>query len=196
MGHRLRRSRHRSRRCRRSRNRGVRGLSGKREVWEPLGRPGIFGGIFGGEFRDVRFAEGDERGDVEAMMCGGERRKIFYAEREEARGGAEAASILGVVGPEMLFLQMDEGAGDLDEAFEKGMVGTFRAQPELLEDIVGFVVFAAIKAGEETRVVRVEAGGGLSSEGPDVGGDAVAFFHRVCGAANLSIPALCKTSSV
>ena len=143
------------------------------------GRPGIAGEIRVDEFGGVRFAEGDEGCDVEAMMRGGKGRDVFYAEREEARGGAEAASIFGVIGPEMLFLQMNEGTGDLDEAFEEGVVGAFRAQPELFEDIVRFVVFAAIEAGEKARVVRVEVGARSGTEGLDVGGDAVAFFHRV-----------------
>ena len=78
----------------------------------------------------------------------------------------------------------------------KWAVRASRPQPEMFEDVVRFVVFAAIETRKKTRVVRVEVSAGFGAERSDVGGNAVVFFHRVSDAANLSIPALCKTRSV
>ena len=96
----------------------------------------------------------------------------------------------------MLLLQMHKRSRDLDEPFEKGVVWPGGAQPELFEDIVGLVVFAAIEAREKSGVVRVEIEARGGGERFNVGGNAVAFFHRVAEAENLSVLALCVTRSV
>ena len=63
------------------------------------------------------------------------------------------------------FLQMNEGAGRLDQALEKIRVAGFRFQPKLLENIVRFVIpllVPALKKGaikwmlRDVRLVRVD----------------------------------------
>ena len=133
----------------------------------------VGGGDFGGERR----AACEERGDIEPEMPRGKGREVFCAERKKADGGTEAASVFGVRRVKVLLLQMDEGSGDLDEAFVEKGVGVAAAEPEVFEDIVGLIVLGGIEAGEVARVVRVEGGRGAGAEAADEGGDAVAFFH-------------------
>ncbi len=135
--------------------------------------------VGGGDFiREARAAE-EQRGDIEAKVLRGVGREVLRAEAEEAHGWAEAASVLRVERVEVLFLQMDEGAGDLDQSFVEERVFVAAAEPEVFEDIVRLVVLAGIEAGEVARVVRI--GGGSGAGWTDEGGDAVAFFHRAAG---------------
>ena len=137
----------------------------------------------GDDFRGELSAAVAKRGDIEVEVVGGEGGEVFCAELEEAGGGAEAGGVFGVAGVEVVLLQVDEGAGDLDEAFVEEGVAVVAAEPEVFEDIVGLVVLGGVEAGEVARVVRIERGCGRSGEGADEGGDAVAFFHRAAGGA-------------
>ena len=134
--------------------------------------------VFGGDdFFGERCAACEERGDIEAEVAWRKWREVFCAEGEKADGGAEPRGVLRVERVEVVLLQVDEGSGDLDEAFVKERVGVAALEPEVFEDIVGLVVLAGIEAGEVARVVRVEGGRGAGGEATDEGGDAVAFFH-------------------
>ena len=120
---------------------------------------------------------------------------LFDLAPRRSRTGPQPLAIFRMIGPQELFSQMHERARDLDEPLEKRAVRVVRAQPELFEHVVRFVVFRTIEAHEKSRVVRVEVEVWRGAESVDVGGNAVAFFHRVEGAANLSIQVWCKTRS-
>lgn len=128
--------------------------------------------------RELHAAE-EERGHIEVLVTRRERREVRRAELEQPHGGAQAASVLRVVRVEVLLLQMDERAGDLDQPFVEQGVAVAAAEPELLEDVVGLVVAARVEAREVARVVRIERRFG--GRRADEGGDAFAFFHRAAG---------------
>ena len=146
----------------------------------------------GDDFRGELGAAVAERGDIEVEVAGGEGGEVFCAELEEARGGAEAGGVFGVAGVEVVLLQVDVGAGDLDEGFVEKGVAVVAAEPEVFEDIVGLVVLGGVEAGEVAGVVRIERGRGLGGEGADEGGDAVAFFHRAAGLGKTILPGVVR----
>jgi len=96
---------------------------------------------------------------------------------EEAGRRPQARGMGGVLWLLEVPAQMDEGAGDLDEALEEGVVAVAGLQPEFFEDIVRLVVLAGIEAVEPCEVARVERESGAG------GGDGRLFagwmfFHR------------------
>jgi len=149
----------------------------------------IGGGDFVGEFG----AEAAEGGDVEAEVARAVGGNVLDAAEEKADGGLKAAAVFWMIGVERLEFQVDEGAGDLDEAFVEGVVFIAALQPEMLEDIVGFVVFGGVEAGEIALVARIEAEPGVGAELFHVGIKTVAFFHRALKAAKLFSATLCLT---
>ena len=54
---------------------------------------------------------------------------------------------------------MNEGARALDERLIKEGVAVAAWQPQLLENIVGFVILLLVKSGKEPRIIRVEPTG-------------------------------------
>jgi len=104
--------------------------------------------------------------------------EVVCGEPKKTDGGACAGAILGMGGALVLLLQMDEGAGELDEALEEGVVAAFGLEPEVLEDVVRLVVALGIEAGEIALVVRVEAGGlPTGGEAADHFLDFIGLFH-------------------
>lgn len=58
--------------------------------------------------------------------------------------------------PEAVFLQMHEGAGQLDEPFvERPVRPQFIGQPEVFQDIMGFVKELVVETVKIARVMRV-----------------------------------------
>lgn len=82
-------------------------------------------------------------------------------------------------GPGVLFFQMHERAGDLDEAFEKTVVVILASQPEVLQNIMGFVVIATVEAFEKTGVTGVNLRRVRFGERCDKCLDAVVFRHGI-----------------
>lgn len=140
--------------------------------------PGVHGEAAARDGLRMLLGEGEECGDIELKMARGVGREVRGGEGKEAHGGAQAAAVLWVRRVGALFLQVDECAGELDEALEKGMVGAARGEPEVFEHIVRFVILLRIKAGEVALVARVQGEGGVGAEAGDEVFDAVAFFHR------------------
>jgi hypothetical protein len=89
---------------------------------------------------------------------------------------------------------MDECAGELDEPLEKCVVGAAGLEPEVFEDVVGFIVLLGVEAGEVSLIARVERDAGIAAEAGDELIDAVAFFHRAGAGGNLTCRASCNTS--
>ena len=141
--------------------------------------PGIESVVGGYDLPGEPLAAEAERGDIEVLVTRGESREVFRAEAEKSHRRVQTAAVLWVVRVEMLLLQVDKRAGDLDQPLVKERVAVAALEPEVFEDVVRLVVAARVEAREVARVVRVErvAGGELADEG----GDAVAFFHRAAG---------------
>ena len=103
--------------------------------------------------------------------------EILQREMKEAHGGAEPATVLGMIGSQKLLLQMHKRASCLDQAFEKEMVFVLVLQPEMLENVVRFVILPRIEAAKEALVARVQLAAGVGAEFLHEAADAVAFFH-------------------
>ena len=115
--------------------------------------------------------------DIEQKVRGLIRLEILHREMKEPHSGAEPAAVLGMIGPQKLFLQMHKRAGCLDQAFEKEMVVVALLQPEMLENIVRFVILARIEAAKEALIARVQLAAGVGAELLHELADAVSFFH-------------------
>jgi hypothetical protein len=71
----------------------------------------------------------------------------------------EGAGQEGQGGCASVFLDMDEGAGELDEAFEEFVGGgAALAEPKRFEGVVGFEEPAGIEVGEEGLVIGRRVG--------------------------------------
>ncbi|MEK0445540.1 MAG: hypothetical protein RLZZ399_861 [Verrucomicrobiota bacterium] len=104
---------------------------------------------------------------LEAVVC----------ECEEAAAGGESALVGGVMGEKGVFLEMDEGACDLDERLIEGAVWSTTAEPEVFEDVVCFVVLGGVEAGEKGAVFAGEMGGALRLPLLEPGFELLVFFH-------------------
>jgi hypothetical protein len=124
-------------------------------------------------------AQSAELCDVEIEMNGLERLEVLQREVEKTHGRAKAPAIFRMIRAKKLFLQMDEGAGGLDQSFEKRMVLVALLEPEMFEHIVRFVVLPRIEAAEEPLITGVQRAGGIGAEGAHKVADAFRFFHRV-----------------
>ncbi len=108
--------------------------------------------------------EGKGGREVEVFAGGREGDEIGAGEFEEGHGGRWA-----------IFLEVDEGAGELDEAFVEGAFGSFAdGEPEVFKDVVGFV--------KELAVEVIEVGGEVGIDGAALmmgnhGGDFLALTH-------------------
>ncbi len=148
------------------------GNGGKR-----VGLPRIYGEGFALKRSTPFLRQQTNPGDIEAQVARAVGREILLREREESRCRAESAPVLRVPRAEVLFLQMDESARELDEALEKKVVRSRRAQPELLQHIVGFVILTGIEHAEPARVARMQVRF-IAREVRQHGLNTFAFFHR------------------
>ncbi len=101
---------------------------------------------------------------------------VAHADGEKARGRVQAASVGGMSRALELFFEVDEGAGDLDEAFVKSVFRAGLAQPEVFEHIVSLV----IATGVETLKIPAVAFVIITFPEAEIAEhsfDAVCFFH-------------------
>jgi hypothetical protein len=82
-------------------------------------------------------------------------RKIFLRQSEESRCRVEPTPILRMSWPPILLLQMDKAARRLNKPLE--VIGVLRpgAQPEVLQDIVRFVITLLVPATKKTEITGV-----------------------------------------
>ncbi len=83
----------------------------------------------------------------------------------------------GVVGEEMMFLKMHKGPGKLNEALIKAAVRVVALEPQMLQNIVRFIVLPAIKAEEKGPVLDWMRGGRFRVPIREPGVHAFVFFH-------------------
>jgi len=130
----------------------------------------LVGGIEGGLAHD---------GEGDAFVVLGESFEQFDGAEEEAGGGAETASVDAVRGFAVMMLQVDEAAGELDEGFIVSVEGAVRAEPDVLQNVVGGVVFLRVEEPEVFEITRVPSAGGVAAG--DLRGDLLVFAHGACG---------------
>ena len=98
------------------------------------------------QFRQPMFDQAENGGKIQAFVPRGIFRNVRARELEQS--GARAKAV---------FLEVHEGAGELDQAFVE-MIVLLAAlwKPEFLEHVVGFVKELLIEALEIAEVMRVE----------------------------------------
>jgi hypothetical protein len=74
-----------------------------------------------------------------------------------------------------MMLQVDEATGKLDKGFVKDIALAGRTEPDMLEDIVGFVIFLRIEESEVFEVARMESSGRVHVR--HAGGNALVLTH-------------------
>ena len=134
----------------------------------------------GGENRIDLAAEQVEKAlDVKTMSHGRVGQEIFFCEPKQPSRRVHPPPILRVGRPRVLFLQMHKSTRGLDQPFEVIRVVRFGPQPEMLQDIVRFVVALLIPAAEKPDVARMlrdfpGRGAGRPFQQP---GNSLAFVH-------------------
>jgi hypothetical protein len=97
----------------------------------------------------------EKPGDIEGVMHRREGREMFLRQQKEPDGRPQSPAMLGMQRVLEMFLQMHERAGTLDQSLEKIVVTRVGSQPDLLEDIMGFVVALLVPALKEGAIVRM-----------------------------------------
>ena len=89
------------------------------------------------------------------MMSWSETRQALIRELKQTRRGRQTPAVLCVQWVFESLLQMHKCAGSLDQSLKKIRIPRFGFEPELLKDIVRFVVALFIPAVEKRAVKRV-----------------------------------------
>lgn len=130
--------------------------------------------------REVR-ARVAERIHVELHMAGTKWLQVGQSEMEKANRRPKAPPVLWVVRAEELLLQMDKCAGDLNETFEEAMILVMTLQPQILQNIVRFIITTFIETSKVALIARIERDIRVSAKLFDEGVNTVGFFHGRVG---------------
>lgn len=104
---------------------------------------------------DLAAEQAEKALDVKSMSHRRVGQEIFFCEPKQPSRRVHPPPILRVGRPRVLFLQMHKSARGLDQPFEVIRVLRFGPQPEMLQDIVRFVVALLIPAAEKAHVARM-----------------------------------------
>jgi hypothetical protein len=99
----------------------------------------------------------DKCGDIECVMLWRIRREVLFCQFKQPHRRFQAPPMFRMRRMLEIFLEMNKGARGLDESFEKIVVIRVGVQPQLLEDIMRFVVtllVPALKIGAVKWVAR------------------------------------------
>jgi hypothetical protein len=110
----------------------------------------------------VRAQKLAERRDIQSMMSRTKTRQILFRQPKQAYSWRQTPAVFRVRRMFESLLQMNEGAGRLDQALEKIRVAGFRLQPKLLENIVRFIVTLLVPAPKKSAIKWVLCDIGLS----------------------------------
>lgn len=124
-----------------------------------------------------------------------QRRQVLFRQAKQPNGRSQATPMLRMSGMFEVLLQMDESAGRLDQPFEilRIVRGGRPLEPDLLENIVRFVVALLVPTSKKRAVIRMVGDGpaaGFCLAAPqrlDELGNSLAFTH---GGRNLVAPAM------
>ena len=120
-----------------------------------VGRPGIDFVIGRDDLIGIFAQELAKRGEIQSMMSWSETRQVLICELEQTHRGRQTLVVLRVQWVFESLLKMKEGAGSLDQSLKKIRIARFGFEPQLLQDIVRFVVALFIPAVEKRAVKRV-----------------------------------------
>lgn len=122
-------------------------------------------------------AKRTQRGDIELHVRGPKWVEVLQGEMEEAHSRAKTAAVLRMIRTQKLFLEVHKRAGDLDQSFEEKVIFVAPLQPEMLENIVRFVILPRIETTEITLVTGVKRAGRIGAELLHKTVDSLTFFH-------------------
>jgi len=101
---------------------------------------------------DLSAQEHQKIANFEAVPSRRVGREIGFGKSKEPHRRVQSSPILGMSWPEVLLLQMNKTSRRLNQTFEVIGIIRFGAQPEMLEDVVRFVVTLFIPAAKETEI--------------------------------------------
>jgi len=139
--------------------------------------PGIMSKTGTNDLSSELSTEAIQRFHIEVEMMGAITFKISHAEFKKPRSWSKAFAILRMRRTVVLLLQMDKGPCNLDQTFEIKMILVLLLQPEMLQDIVGLIIFLLIEALEIAHVAGVKRKRRPNAEFGNKRGDTFAFFH-------------------
>lgn len=141
------------------------------------GVPRIFGEV--GGFQCLGGVQSHDNNflDLDAFVVSRESAKQFRGAAEESGGRPQAASMDAMMRFAAVVLEVDVGAGELNEGFVVGVGCAGRSQPDVLEDIVGGVIFVRVEEVEVFHVAGVKSGAAGGAEGADFLRDFCVFAH-------------------
>jgi hypothetical protein len=93
-----------------------------------------------------------KRGDIQVVMPWGKDQQVLFRELKQTSCRWQAPAVFGMLGVFEIFLQMNEGAGSLDQSLEKIVVRRVRVQPKLLQNIVRFVIALFVPTPKERAI--------------------------------------------
>lgn len=141
------------------------------------GVPRIFGEV--GGFECLGGAEGHYNNfiDHDAFVVPWESAEQFRGAAEESGGRLQAASMDAMMRFAAVVLEVDVGAGELNEGFVVGVGCAGRSQPDVLEDIVGGVIFVRVEEAKVFHVAGVKSGAAVGAERSDFLSNFCVFTH-------------------
>jgi hypothetical protein len=120
-----------------------------------LRRPGIGFEIGADDFLSHRFQKIEQLRDIKGVMAWCKGAEIFFRELKEPDRRTQASAMLRMCRLLEIFLEMNEGARCLDQSFEKIIIGGVGVEPNLFQNIVGFVVTLLIPASKVSPIERM-----------------------------------------
>lgn len=101
--------------------------------------------------------------------------EIFFRQTKERTGRLEPRPGCGV------FLQVDKGAGELNQTLIESVIGlSSLPKPQLFQHVMGFVKQSAIEAVEEAEIMRIQSRG-ITTKWGDASGDFWRFVTHASG---------------
>src|SRR5207248_6001837 len=93
--------------------------------------------------------------NIERMMTRREARQIFLRQFEQFNGRPQTPAVFCVSWMFEIFLKMDEGAGGVDQSFEKIIVVSVAVEPHLLQHVMRLVITLFVPAAEKRAIKRM-----------------------------------------
>ena len=89
---------------------------------------------------------------MECVANGRVRREIFLGELKKAHGWSQTPAVFRMRWLLEMLLQMNEGAGGLNQPFEVICIARIGFEPKLFENVVRFVVTPFVPAAEKGAI--------------------------------------------
>lgn len=156
--------------------------------------PGVFLEVRLNNFAHQALRETTDASHVELKMHWPKWMEVFYAEPEKADCRVKPAAIFRMFRAKKLLLEMYKSTRHLDQPFKKEIVFVSALEPQVLENIMRFIILTCIEAGEVALITRIQRQLGICANLSYKGRNAFVFFHRAIRRPKLFCAPLCLTS--